>query len=88
MADIPAWRSSKQSKGRLHDRWHTHPGAHGIYVTLVSHQGSHPAGSFAWFPEGGKMQHEASADGDGTFPFITNRPFGIQHVFGEDCTGS
>jgi quercetin dioxygenase-like cupin family protein len=31
------------------NRWHTHPCAHGIYVldgTLVTHQGSYPAGSF------------------------------------------
>ena len=49
--------------------------------TLVSHQGTHPAGSFVWFPEGGKMEHGASADGDCTFLFITNKPFGIQHVF-------
>jgi hypothetical protein len=49
--------------------------------TLVSHQGSHPAGSFVWFPAGGGMEHGASADGDGTFLFITNKPPGIQHVF-------
>jgi hypothetical protein len=30
------------------------------------------------------MQHGASADGDRTFLFITNKPFGIQPVFGED----
>jgi quercetin dioxygenase-like cupin family protein len=66
------------------NRWHTHPCAHGIYVldgTLVTHQGSYPAGSFVWFPEGGKMEHGASPDGDCTFLFITNKPFGIEHVF-------
>ena len=66
------------------NRWHTHPCAHGIYVlsgTLVTHQGSHPAGSFVWFPEGGTMEHGASPDGDVTMVFITNKPFGIDHVF-------
>lgn len=66
------------------NRWHTHPCAHGIYVldgTLVTHRGSHPAGSFVWFPEGGTMEHGASPDGDVTMLFVTNKPFGIQHVF-------
>ena len=66
------------------NRWHTHPCAHGIYVlsgTLVTHQGSHPAGSFVWFPEGGKMEHGASPDGDVTMLFVTNKPFDIHHVF-------
>lgn len=27
------------------------------------------------------MEHGASADGDRTFLFITNKPFGIEHVF-------
>lgn len=65
------------------NRWHTHPCAHGIYVlsgTLVSHRGSHPAGSFVWFPEGGTMEHGASPDGDVTMLFVTNKPFGIQHL--------
>lgn len=60
--------------------WHTHPCAHGVYVlegTLTTHQGSYPAGTFAWFPEGGTMHHGASEDGDCTFLFITNKPFGI-----------
>src|SRR5215467_1855111 len=46
--------------------WHTHPCAHGVYVlegTLTTHQGNYPAGSFVWFPEGGKMHHGASSDG-------------------------
>lgn len=63
--------------------WHTHPCAHGIYVlegTLTTHQGDHPAGSFVWFPEGGKMHHGASADGDCTILFITNKPFDIHYV--------
>ena len=66
------------------NRWHTHPCAHGIYVlsgTLVTHQGTHPAGSFVWFPEGGKMEHGATPDADVTMLFITNKPFDIHHVF-------
>jgi hypothetical protein len=27
------------------------------------------------------MEHGASPDGDCTFLFITNKPFGIEHVF-------
>lgn len=63
--------------------WHTHPCAHGIYVlegTLRSHQGTHPAGTFVWFPEGGIMEHGATEDGDCTFLFITNKTFGIDHI--------
>jgi quercetin dioxygenase-like cupin family protein len=63
--------------------WHTHPCAHGIYVlegTLTTHQGEYPAGSFIWFPEGGTMHHGASADGDCTILFITNKPFDIHYV--------
>jgi quercetin dioxygenase-like cupin family protein len=63
--------------------WHTHPCAHGIYVldgTLTTHQGEYPAGSFVWFPEGGTMHHGASADGDCTILFITNKPFDIHYV--------
>ena len=73
------------------NRWHTHPSAHGICVldgTLVSHQGSHPA----LVPRGRQDAARSLADGDGdrdrdrdgTFLFITNKPFGIQHIFGED----
>jgi len=63
--------------------WHTHPCAHGVYVlegTLTTHQGNYPAGSFVWFPEGGKMHHGAGPDGDCTFLFITNKPFEIHYV--------
>lgn len=63
--------------------WHTHPCAHGVYVlegTLTTHQGDYPAGSFVWFPEGGTMHHGASAAGDCTFLFITNKPFDISFV--------
>jgi quercetin dioxygenase-like cupin family protein len=60
--------------------WHTHPCAHGIYVlegTLKTHRGTFGPGNFVWFPEGGIMEHSATADGDCTFLFITNKPFGI-----------
>ena len=63
--------------------WHTHPCAHGVYVlegSLTTHQGTFGPGSFVWFPEGGKMAHGASADGDCTFLFITNKPFDIHYV--------
>ncbi len=63
--------------------WHSHSCAHGVYVlegTLDTHQGSYPAGSFVWFPEGGVMQHGATQDADCTFLFITNKPFDIHFV--------
>ena len=61
---------------------HTHPCAHGMYVlegTLVTHQGSFGPGSFVWFPEGEVMEHGASADGDVTVLFVTNKPFRIDY---------
>jgi quercetin dioxygenase-like cupin family protein len=67
--------------------WHTHPCAHGFYVlegTLNTHQGQYPAGSFVWFPEGGKMSHGATADADVTFLFITNKAFDIHFVEDHD----
>jgi quercetin dioxygenase-like cupin family protein len=63
--------------------WHYHPCAHGIYVlegSLVTHEGTYGPGSFVWFPEGGVMEHGATADGDCTFLFITNKPFDIHYV--------
>jgi quercetin dioxygenase-like cupin family protein len=60
--------------------WHTHPHAHGMYVldgVLNTHQGEYGPGSFVWFPEGGWMEHGATADNDVTFLFITNKPFAI-----------
>ncbi|GAY07604.1 cupin domain-containing protein [Pseudonocardia sp. N23] len=63
--------------------WHTHPCGHGIYVlegTLDTHQGTFGPGHFVWFPEGGTMQHGATADEDCTFLFITNKAFDIHHV--------
>jgi quercetin dioxygenase-like cupin family protein len=61
---------------------HTHPCAHGMYVlegTLVSHAGRHGPGCFVWFPEGTVMEHGASAEGDVTVLFITNKPFAIHY---------
>jgi quercetin dioxygenase-like cupin family protein len=61
---------------------HTHPCAHGMYVlegTLVTHAGSYGPGTFVWFPEGLVMEHGASAAGDVTVLFITNKPFEIYY---------
>jgi quercetin dioxygenase-like cupin family protein len=62
---------------------HTHPCSHGMYVLegkLISHRGTFGPGSFVWFPEGQAMEHGASADGDVTVVFITNKPFRIDYV--------
>ena len=62
--------------------WHTHPCAHGMYVlegTLVTHDGQYGPGSFVWFPEGAPMQHGATASGDVTVVFITNKRFEIHY---------
>jgi quercetin dioxygenase-like cupin family protein len=62
---------------------HTHPCGHGMYVlegTLVTHAGRFGPGSFVWFPEGQVMEHGASADGDVTVVFITNKSFRIDYV--------
>ncbi|MEK6260012.1 MAG: cupin domain-containing protein [Planctomycetota bacterium] len=62
---------------------HTHPCGHGMYVlegTLVTHKGSFGPGTFVWFPEGEVMEHGASADGDVTVLFITNKSFRIDYV--------
>ena len=61
---------------------HIHHCAHGMYVlegTLVTNDGQYGAGSFVWFPEGNVMEHGASADGDVTVLFITNKPFDIHY---------
>jgi quercetin dioxygenase-like cupin family protein len=61
---------------------HTHPCAHGMFVlegTLVTHSGSYGPGSFVWFPEGTTMEHGASASGDTTVVFITNKRFEIHY---------
>ncbi len=62
---------------------HTHPCAHGMYVlegTLVTHDGQYGPGYFVWFPEGLTMEHGATADGDVTVLFITNKPFEIHYA--------
>ena len=62
---------------------HTHPCGHGMYVlegTLVTHKGSFGPGTFVWFPEGEVMEHGASAEGDVTVLFITNKSFRIDYV--------
>lgn len=62
--------------------WHTHPCAHGMYVlegVLVTHLGKHGPGSFIWSPEGNVMQHGATAEGDVTVLFITNKRFDITY---------
>jgi quercetin dioxygenase-like cupin family protein len=62
--------------------WHTHPCAHGLYVlegTLVTHTGSYGPGTFVWFPEGMAMEHGATAEGDVTVLFVTNKPFEIHY---------
>lgn len=61
---------------------HTHPCAHGMYVlegTLTTHQGQYGPGHFVWFPEGVMMEHGATASGDVTVLFITNKRFEIQY---------
>ena len=67
--------------GALNPR-HTHPCAHGMYVlegTLVTNEGRHGPGHFVWFPEGIVMEHGASADGDVTVLFISNKRFEIEY---------
>jgi quercetin dioxygenase-like cupin family protein len=62
--------------------WHTHHCAHGMFVlegTLVTSAGNYGPGTFVWFPEGALMQHGATAEGDVTVVFITNKPFDIQY---------
>ena len=62
---------------------HTHPCGHGMYVLegrLVTHAGTYGPGTFVWFPEGEVMEHGASADGDVTVVFVTNKAFRIDYV--------
>jgi quercetin dioxygenase-like cupin family protein len=61
---------------------HTHPCGHGMYVLegeLVTHRGTYGPGTFVWFPEGEVMEHGASAKGDVTAVFVTNKPFRIDY---------
>ena len=62
---------------------HTHPCGHGMYVLegkLVTHAGTFAPGMFVWFPEGEEMEHGASAEGDVTVLFVTNKTFRIDYV--------
>jgi len=62
---------------------HTHPCGHGMYVLqgrLATHKGTFGPGTFVWFPEGEIMEHGASAEGDVTVLFITNKRFRIDYV--------
>jgi quercetin dioxygenase-like cupin family protein len=67
--------------------WHTHPHGHGMYVLdgiLKTHQGEYGPGNFVWFPEGGWMEHGATAKNDVNILFITNKPFGIIYASDPD----
>jgi anti-sigma factor ChrR (cupin superfamily) len=78
---------SRQPHARYDAPSDRHPCARGVYVlegTLSTHQGRYPAGSFAWFPEGGIMEHGATQAEDCTFLFITNKPFDIHFVSDEN----
>jgi quercetin dioxygenase-like cupin family protein len=62
---------------------HKHPCGHGMYVLegmLVTHKGKFGPGSFVWFPEGETMEHGASAEGDVTVVFVTNKTFRMDYV--------
>ena len=62
---------------------HTHPCGHGMYVlegNLVTHKGTFGPGTFVWFPEGEAMEHGASAQGDVTVLFVTNKTFRIDYI--------
>ena len=62
---------------------HTHPCGHGMYVLegeLVTHKGTYGPGTFVWFPEGETMEHGASANGDVTVVFVTNKAFRIDYL--------
>jgi quercetin dioxygenase-like cupin family protein len=62
---------------------HTHPCGHAMFVlegNLVTHRGTFGPGSFVWFPEGERMEHGASTEGDVTVVFITNKPFRIDYL--------
>ena len=51
---------------------------------LVTHQGEFGPGSWVWFPEGGWMQHGATAKSDVTVLFITNKKFDIKYRTDKD----
>ena len=61
---------------------HTHPCAHGMFVlegTLVMIDATLRLPPDVWFPEGTTMEHGASASGDTTVVFITNKRFEIHY---------
>lgn len=60
---------------------HTHPCAHGMYVLegTLAQQGQYGPGHFVWFPEDLMMEHGATASGDVTVLFITNKRFDIRY---------
>ena len=67
--------------------WHTHPTAHGMYVldgVLKTHQGEYGPGTWVWFPEGGWMEHGATAKNDVTIFFVTNKKFDIKWAVDKD----
>jgi len=76
----------KYEKGFM-NTWHTHPTAHAMYViegTLVTHQGEFGPGSWVWFPEGGWMQHGATATSDVVVLFVTPKKFDIKYPVDKD----
>jgi quercetin dioxygenase-like cupin family protein len=61
---------------------HAHHCGHGLYVlegTPRTHEGTYGPGSFVWFAEGEWMEHGATAAGDVTVVFITNKAFDIYY---------
>jgi quercetin dioxygenase-like cupin family protein len=67
--------------------WHTHPNAHGMYVldgVLKTHQGEFGPGNWIWFPEGGWMEHGATAKSEVTVLFVTNKKFDIKYPMDKD----
>jgi quercetin dioxygenase-like cupin family protein len=63
--------------------WHTHPCAHALFVlegTLVTHRGRFGPGAFVWFPEGERMEHGASAEGDVKVLLVSNKAFSIDYA--------
>jgi len=67
--------------------WHTHPTAHGMYVldgVLKTHQGEYGPGTWVWFPEGGWMEHGATAKNEVTVLFVTNKQFDIKWTTDKD----
>ena len=73
---------SRYPKG-YNTSWHVHRCSHGMLVLegrLRTHLGIVEQGDFVWFPEGTKMEHDATAEEDCTVLFITNSPFDINYL--------